>query len=107
MAVLSEWSGCSGGRCPQGERRSPICKAIVDQRVDARAWAGAARASLLRVATVASGDASVTLGDLFGEPLQRVPQLARDDLRAEELLRFSLSAEYVEVRRALGLEGKG
>lgn len=109
MAVLSEVERLLG-RAMSGKVKTaikPICKAIVDQRVDARAWAGAARASLLRVATVASGDASVTLGDLFGEPLQRVPQLARDDLRAEELLRFSLSAEYVEVRRALGLEGKG
>ena len=53
---------------------------------------------------VISGDVSVVLADLLGEPLEGIAPIARDDVRAEELLRFLLSSGYVELRRALGLE---
>ena len=53
----------------------------------------------------ASGDVSVVLADVFGEPLERVGAVARDDLRAHELLRFVLSRPYFDLRRSLGLEG--
>ena len=83
----------------------PICKLIVESRQDARQWAARARASQGRVATLASGDVSVVLADVFGEPVERLGAVARDDLRAHELLRFVLSRPFFELRRSLGLEG--
>jgi len=83
----------------------PICKLFVQSGQDARQWAARARASQGRVATLASGDVSVVLADVFGEPIERLGGVARDDLRAHELLRFVLSRPYFELRRSLGLEG--
>lgn len=83
----------------------PICQALVQSRRDAKQWAARARVSQSRVAAVASGDVAVVLADVFGEPVARLHTVARDDLRAHELLRFVLSRPYFEVRRALGLEG--
>jgi hypothetical protein len=83
----------------------PICKLFVQSGQDARQWAARARASQGRVATLASGDVSVVLADVFGEPVERLGAVARDDLRAHELLRFVLSRPYFELRRSLGLEG--
>lgn len=83
----------------------PICKAVVQSGQDARQWAARARASQGRIAVVAAGDVSVVLADVFGEPVERLGGVARDDLRAHELLRFSLSRPYFDLRRALGLEG--
>jgi tetratricopeptide (TPR) repeat protein len=84
---------------------APICKTFVQSGQDARQWAARARASQGRVATLASGDVSVVLADVFGEPVERLGGVARDDLRAHELLRFVLSRPYFELRRSLGLEG--
>jgi hypothetical protein len=84
---------------------APICKMVVSTGQDARQWAARARASQGRVGTLASGDVSVVLADVFGEPLERLGAVARDDLRAHELLRFVLSRPYYDLRRALGLEG--
>ena len=84
---------------------APICKLVVQSGQDARQWAARARASQGRVATLASGDVSVVLADVFGEPIERLGGVARDDLRAHELLRFVLSRPYFELRRSLGLEG--
>jgi hypothetical protein len=83
----------------------PICRALVASGQDARAWAARARISQGRFATLASGDVSVVLADVFGEAGPRLGALARDDLRAHELLRFALSRPYFEMRRSLGLEG--
>ncbi len=83
----------------------PICKMVVQSGQDARQWAARARASQGRVAALASGDVSVVLADVFGEPVERLGGVARDDLRAHELLRFVLSRPYFELRRSLGLEG--
>ena len=83
----------------------PICKMVVQSGQDARQWAARARASQGRVAALASGDVSVVLADVFGEPIERLGGVARDDLRAHELLRFVLSRPYFELRRSLGLEG--
>jgi tetratricopeptide (TPR) repeat protein len=84
---------------------TPICRAFVQSGQDARQWAARARASQGRAAVLASGDVSVVLADVFGEPLERLGAVARDDLRAHELLRFVLSRPYFDLRRALGLEG--
>lgn len=83
----------------------PICKAFVQSGQDAKQWAARARASQGRVAVLASGDVSVVLADVFGEPIERLGGVARDDLRAHELLRFVLSRPFFDLRRAIGLEG--
>jgi tetratricopeptide (TPR) repeat protein len=83
----------------------PICKAFAQRGQDAKQWAARARSSQGRVAVLASGDVSVVLADVFGEPIERLGGVARDDLRAHELLRFVLSRPYFDLRRAIGLEG--
>ncbi|MBX3207876.1 MAG: tetratricopeptide repeat protein [Labilithrix sp.] len=85
----------------------PICRAYVAASPDARQWAARARISQARCAALASGDVSVVLADVFGEPVERLGAVARDDLRAHELFRFVLSRPYFELRRSLGLEGQG
>ena len=84
----------------------PLCRAHAATPVDPRQWAARARVSQGRVAVVASGDVSVVLADVFGEPVERLGVVARDDLRAHELLRFALSRPYFDLRRMLGLEGQ-
>jgi hypothetical protein len=59
------------------------------------------------VAALASGDVGIVLADALGEPLDRLASIAKTDPRAEELIRFALSPAYIELRRALGLEGGG
>jgi lipopolysaccharide biosynthesis regulator YciM len=83
----------------------PICRAIVSTGQDSRQWAARARLSQGRFAALASGDVAVVLADVFGEPVERLGGVARDDLRAHELLRWVLSRPYFDMRRALGLEG--
>ncbi|GEM_PF-359452 len=85
----------------------PICRAYVASGADPRQWAARARASQARAAALASGDVSIVLSDVFGEPVERVGNVARDDLRAHELFRFVLSRPYFDLRRSLGLEAQG
>jgi tetratricopeptide (TPR) repeat protein len=82
----------------------PICQKIVQTGQDPKIWAQRARASQSRAGLLASGDVSVVLADLLGEPLDGIAAIARDDVRAEELLRFMISPGYYELRRVLGLE---
>jgi hypothetical protein len=83
-----------------------ICGAIARDRAnDPRAWFHRALASHSRVAVIASGDASVVLCDSLGLSREQIATAARSDLRAEELLRFVLSRSYIDLRRAMGLEG--
>ena len=84
----------------------PICRAYVSASPDVRQWAARARITQARAAVLASGDVSVVLADLFGETVERLGTVARDDLRAHELLRFVLSRPYFDLRRSLGLEGQ-
>jgi cellulose synthase operon protein C len=77
---------------------------IVSSRVDARAWARAARASQDRVASLACGDVGVVLSETLGQPPDQVPAHVTGDVRAEEVLRFVVSSEYLGLRRSLGLE---
>ena len=86
---------------------APICKMFVTSGQDAKQWAARARASQGRVGVLASGDVSVVLADVFGEPIERLGAVARGDLRAHELLRFVLSRPFFELRRSLGLEQEG
>ncbi len=108
-AVLAEVERLIGKALPRKVKAliEPICQKIVQTGQDPKAWAVRARASQSRAALVASGDVSVVLADLLGEPLERLSHVARDDLRAEELFQFLLSPTYFELRRALGLEGNG
>ncbi len=84
-----------------------LCQAIVASKssADARAWSKRALASHNRVAAIASGDVGIVLVDALGEPLDRLPTVAKNDPRVEDLVRFALSPIYLELRRALGLEG--
>lgn len=84
----------------------PICRAYVASGADPQQWAARARATQARAAVLASGDVSVVLADMLGEPVERLGAIARDDLRAHELLRFVLSRPYFELRRSLGLEAR-
>ena len=73
------------------------------RRVDARAWSKRALASHDRIAVLASGDPSIVLCDMLGVPVNARPS-AVGNARAEELLRFVLSPQYLDLRRSLGLE---
>jgi hypothetical protein len=107
VAVLAEVERMIAKAIP-GKVKSaiePICRQYVASGADARQWAARARASQGRIAAVAAGDVSVVLADVFGEPAGRLGAVARDDLRAHDLLRFVLSRPYFDLRRTLGLEG--
>jgi lipopolysaccharide biosynthesis regulator YciM len=80
------------------------CRAIVRSGADAKVWSKRALASHDRVATVASGDASVVLSDVLGVATDKLGPAVKGSARAEELLRFVLSPLYLELRRSLGLE---
>ncbi len=86
-----------------------ICRAVVASSQDARAWSSSAMMSLARAALVASGDATAALADLLGETPENLRDTLKDRLktddRAANLVRFALSPAYLELRRALGLEG--
>lgn len=107
MAVLAEVERLIGKAINRKTKAAiaPICKAYAQSGQDPRQWAARARASQGRIAAIASGDVSVVLADVFGEPVERIGAVARDDLRAHELLRFVVSRPYFDLRRALGLEG--
>lgn len=83
----------------------PICRAWVASGIDARKWVLAARSTHARAAVLASGDVSVVLADISGEPDARLR--THDDARVGELLRFVLSRPYFDLRRSLGLEVNG
>jgi hypothetical protein len=106
FAVLAEVERLMGKAISRRTKSvvEPLCRAYVASGQDPRKWAAAARASQSRFAAVASGDVSVVLADVFGEPVERLGAVARDDLRAHDLLRFVLTRPYFDLRRALGLE---
>lgn len=109
MAVLAEVERHIGKAISRKTKAliEPICRAHVAASGDPRQWASRARTSQSRAAVLASGDVSVVLSDVFGEPVERLGAISRDDLRAHELFRFVLSRPYFELRRSLGLEGQG
>lgn len=80
-----------------------IAKRVVDSRQDPKAWAGAARRSIDRMAVVAAGDVSLVLADVLRAPRQDLAGLVRENERAKDLLRFVLSPSYLELRRKLGM----
>src|ERR1700733_12241161 len=81
-----------------------IFQRLVSPLTDGRTWERAARASQDRVSVIACGDVGVVLSEALGEPPEHLPARVSGDVRAEELLRFVLSGEYLGLRRSLGLE---
>ena len=80
-----------------------LCRAVVAERSDARAWARAALCSMYRMAAIAAGDVSLVLTDMFGAPLAKVPAMVANDERARRLIGFVLSPRYLELRGKLGM----
>lgn len=72
-----------------------ICSAVVQSGTDAMAWSRAAVATQARAAAIASGDLPSVLSEM---------SIAPQDQRALALAKFLLSSDYIELRRALGLE---
>jgi hypothetical protein len=80
-----------------------LCRAVVAERSDARAWARAAQQSMYRMAAIAAGDVSLVLTDMLAAPLAKVPSLVSHDERARRLIGFVLSPRYLELRGKLGM----
>jgi hypothetical protein len=105
-AVLAEIERLIGKELSRKTRKvlPDVCRAIVAQRADAREWTKHALASQARIAVVASGDPSVVLADVLGVPADRLGKVVPGDARAQDLLRFVLSPQYLDIRTSLGLE---
>ncbi len=104
-SVLGEIERLLGKALPRRTRKllPDVCRAIAAQSADVRGWNRRALASHDRVATIASGDPSVVLDDVSGAAIDREQGGTG---RTEELLGFVLSQDYLDARRALGLEGR-
>lgn len=85
---------------PAAER---VADLAAQQRLDAVAWAAAARRSIDRMALVACGAAASVVDQIVGPPGSPKRLTMTDDLRARRLLAFALSAEYLALRRKLGM----
>ena len=108
-AVLAEIEKLVGKAIARKTRKAlpEICAAIVSRGADARAWSRRALASQDRIAIVASGAPALVLAEVLSVSPDKLGQAVPGDARAEDLLRFVLSDAYLELRRALGLEGGG
>jgi hypothetical protein len=106
-AVLAEVERLIGRAMARRTRKSIVnaCRAIASAGLEARGWGRRALFSQDRVAIIASGDCSVVLSEVLGVSIERLGQAVKGSVRAEELLRFVLSPQYMVIRRALGLEG--
>ncbi len=106
-AVLAEIERLMGKAISRKTRKSigDACRAIVATRAEPRAWTKRVLASHDRIAVIASGDPAVVLCEVLGVPIERLGQAVLGNPRAEELLRFVLSPSYLQLRRALELEG--
>jgi hypothetical protein len=106
-AMLAEVERLIGRALARRTRKSIVdaCRAIAGAGLDGRGWSRRALSSQDRIATIASGDSSVVLSEVLGASIERLGQAIKSSVRAEELLRFVLSPQYLVIRRALGLEG--
>ncbi len=102
-AILAEVEKALKSAVPRKVRKAlpEICAAIAQSGVDPKAWARAALATQARVSASSSGEVGVVLVDMV-PPVAGAPGA---DPRVNELAKFVLSPAYVQVRRALGLEG--
>lgn len=80
-----------------------VAQRVVSSRQDAIQWAAAARRSIDRMALIASGDASSVIDQIVGEPGTPARLAMDQDVRAKRLLSFALSAEYLDLRKKLGM----
>lgn len=80
-----------------------LCREVAASRPDVRGWARAAQRSLDRAATVAAGDVALVLTDTLGVPRADLRRQVVGNERAERLLRFVLSPQYLELRNRLGM----
>ena len=80
-----------------------LCRTIVAEHRDVRAWARAALSSMYRMAAIAAGDVSLVLSDALGAPVSRLPDLVPHDDRARRLIAFVLSPRYLDLRGKLGM----
>jgi len=105
-AVLAETEKLVGKALPRRTRKAmtEVCRAVAASGADARAWSRRALASHDRVAVIASGDPAVVLSDVTGAPIDGLGPAIVGNVRAEELLRYVLSQDYLDARAALGLE---
>lgn len=77
------------------------CQSVASSKADSLAWIAAVQRTQARVALVASGDLPSVLAD------SHTTDSARADALLADLVQFSLSPEYAELRALLGLEGTG
>ena len=105
-AVLAEIERLVGKAISRKTRRmlADLCRPLVSQGADGRTWSTRALASQDRVSTLASGDPSGVLSDVLGISSEKLGEAVPGSPRAEELLRFVLSPQYLDLRRLLGLE---
>ncbi len=80
-----------------------VSQRVVQSQQDAIQWAGAACRSIDRMALIASGDASSVIDQIVGEPGTPARLAMHQNVRAKRLLSFALSAEYLELRKKLGM----
>ncbi|MDP9036555.1 MAG: hypothetical protein M3O50_17270 [Myxococcota bacterium] len=108
-AVLAEVERLLGKAMSRKTRKllPDICRAIAASRADAGAWRSHALASLDRMSVLACGDATVVLSEILDTPVVGLADVVLGSERAERLLRFVLSEEYLSLRRALNLEVEG
>jgi tetratricopeptide (TPR) repeat protein len=101
-AILAEVEKTLRGAMPRKIKKAipEVCAAVAQSGADPRTYARAALASQARVAAVGCGEVSVVLADM-------TPPAMPTDPRAIELCRFVLSPAFIQLRRALGLEGGG
>jgi hypothetical protein len=104
-AMLSEVQRLLGKALSRRTRKAlpDLCRAVVAEDRDFRAWARSALASMYRMAAIAAGDVSLVLSDALGAPLSRLPDLIPNDDRARRLVSFVLSPRYLELRGKLGM----
>lgn len=86
----------------------PLCRKIAGHTAESSSriqdWGRRVRAEQARAALVACGDVARVVDDVLDQPAERLPKLATNDARGQDLLRFGLSSRYFECRRLLGLE---
>lgn len=105
FAILGDVQRQLGRALPRKVKKvlPEVCNEVAASRADVRAWASASGRSLDRMATVAAGDVSLVLSDVCGVPRAELKRAAVGNDRAERLLRFVLSPNYLELRTRLGM----
>jgi tetratricopeptide (TPR) repeat protein len=80
-----------------------IGQRILQTQQDPLPWAAAARRSIDRMALIASGDAASVIDHIVGPPGVAARADMSGDIRVRRLLAFTLSGEYLALRRKLGM----